>query len=209
MCSSDLTRRNPTVVNQLAQTRPIEWFERNVISRVPFPNPGFMRQVYPGFVQLTGFMTMNLDRHIDAHRDLFQNLVKGDRDSVQAHQTFYDEYLAVMDLTAEFYLQTVETAFQRHALPDGVMMHRDEKVDCGAIRRTALLTVEGEKDDICGLGQTQAAQDICTKIPDNRRQHYVQMGVGHFGVFNGSRWRAEIAPRIRDFIHSNRALGPR
>ena len=194
------TRRNPTVVNKLAQTRPIEWFERNVISRVPFPNPGCMRQVYPGFVQLTGFMTMNLDRHLDAHRDLFKNLVKGDRDSVQAHQKFYDEYLAVMDLTAEFYLQTVETAFQRHSLPDGVMMHRDEKIDCGAIRRTALMTVEGEKDDICGLGQTKAAQDICTKIPDNRRHHYVQMGVGHFGVFNGSRWRTEIQPRIAKFI---------
>jgi poly(3-hydroxybutyrate) depolymerase len=194
------TRRNPTVVNKLAQTRPIEWFERNVISRVPFPNPGVMREVYPGFVQLTGFMTMNLDRHMTAHVDLFKNLVKGDRDSVDAHQRFYDEYLAVMDLTAEFYLQTVETAFQRHALPDGIMLHRGEKVDCRAIRRTALMTVEGEKDDICGLGQTQAAQDLCVNIAADRRQHYVQMGVGHFGVFNGSRWRTEIQPRIAKFI---------
>ena len=199
------TRRNPTAVNKLAQGRPIEWFERNVISHVPFPNPGFLRQVYPGFVQLTGFMTMNLDRHMNAHMDLYKNLIKGDRDSVTAHQTFYDEYLAVMDLTAEFYLQTVETAFQRHALPDGVMVHRGEQVDCRAIKRTALMTVEGEKDDICGLGQTSAAQDLCVNIPANRRQHYVQMGVGHFGVFNGSRWRTQIQPRIRDFI---RAIEP-
>ena len=199
------TRRNPTAVNKLAQNKPIEWFERNVINRVPFPNPGFLRQVYPGFLQLTGFMTMNMDRHMNAHMDLFNNLVKGDRDSVQAHQTFYDEYLAVMDLTAEFYLQTVETAFQRHALPDNIMMHRDEKVDCGAIRRTALMTVEGEKDDICGLGQTQAAQDLCRNIPARRRQHYVQMGVGHFGVFNGTRWRTEIQPRIAKFIRGAEA----
>ena len=195
------TRRNPTVVNKLAQNKPIEWFENNVINRVPFPNPGFLRKVYPGFLQLTGFMTMNMDRHMTAHMDLFKNLVKGDRDSVQAHQRFYDEYLAVMDLTAEFYLQTVETAFQRHALPDGLMMHRDEAVDCGAIRRTALLTIEGEKDDICGLGQTQAAQDLCHNVPARLRQHYVQMGVGHFGVFNGTRFRTEIQPRIARFIH--------
>jgi poly(3-hydroxybutyrate) depolymerase len=196
------TRRNPTVVNKLAQGRPIEWFERNVISHVPFPNPGCFRKVYPGFVQLTGFMTMNLDRHMTAHMDLYKNLIKGDRDSVQSHQKFYDEYLSVMDLTAEFYLQTVETAFQRHALPDGVMMHRGDKVDCTAIKRTALMTVEGEKDDICGLGQTSAAQDLCVNIPANRRQHYVQMGVGHFGVFNGSRWRTEIQPRIAKFIRA-------
>jgi poly(3-hydroxybutyrate) depolymerase len=196
------TRRNPTAVNELARDKPIEWFERNVISQVPFPNPGFMRSVYPGFIQLTGFMTMNLDRHVNAHVELFKNLVKGDRDSVSQHQDFYEEYLAVMDLTAEFYLQTVETAFQRHALPDGVMMHRGERVDCSKIRKTALMTIEGEKDDICGLGQTDAAHDLCTHIPMDEKYHYVQPGVGHYGVFNGRRWRTEIQPRVREFLRA-------
>ena len=193
-------RRSPTEPNRLSEKRPYNWFERNMIHTVPMPYPGLGRRVYPGFLQLTGFMTMNLDRHINAHVDLFKNLVKGDRDSVDQHQTFYEEYLAVMDLAAEFYLQTVETVFQRHALPDGVMMHRKERVDCSAIRDTALLTIEGEKDDICGLGQTEAAQLLCSRIADDRRQHYVQLGVGHFGVFNGRRFRTEIQPRIRDFI---------
>ena len=196
------TRRNPTVVNELARKRPIEWFESNVIARVPFPNAGFMRQVYPGFIQLTGFMTMNLERHTNAHMELFRNLVKGDCDSVDAHARFYDEYLAVMDLTAEFYLQTVETAFQRHALPDGVMMHRGERVDCTAIRKTALLTIEGERDDICGLGQTEAAHDLCQNVAVDERYHYVQPGVGHYGVFNGTRFRTEIQPRIREMIRT-------
>lgn len=196
------TRRNETVVNKLAKERPIEWFEANVISRVPFPNPGFMRKVYPGFVQLTGFMQMNLERHMTAHQQLFENLVKGDCDSVEQHRAFYEEYLAVMDLPAEFYLQTVRTVFQDHALPDGKMMHRGERVDCGAIRRTALMTVEGEKDDICGLGQTEAAQDLCANIPIDEKYHYVQPGVGHYGVFNGTRWRTEIQPRIREFIRT-------
>ncbi|WP_088348007.1 MULTISPECIES: polyhydroxyalkanoate depolymerase [Rhodomicrobium] len=196
------TRRNETVVNKLAKTRPIEWFEKNVISHVPFPYPGFMRKVYPGFVQLTGFMQMNLDRHVNAHRNLFQNLVKGDCDSVQQHQTFYEEYLAVMDLPAEFYLQTVATVFQEHALPDGKLVHRNERVDCAAITQTALMTVEGEKDDICGLGQTEAAHDLCRNIPVDEKYHYVQPGVGHYGVFNGTRWRTEIQPRIREFIRT-------
>jgi poly(3-hydroxybutyrate) depolymerase len=196
------TRRNETAVNKLAKTRPIEWFEQNVIYRVPFPNAGFMRKVYPGFIQLTGFMQMNLERHIEAHQDLFNNLVKGDCDSVEQHQTFYDEYLAVLDLTAEFYLQTVKTVFQDHDLPDGRLMHRGERVDCGAITRTALMTVEGEKDDICGLGQTEAAQDLCSNIPVDEKYHYVQPGVGHYGVFNGTRWRTEIQPRIREFIRT-------
>jgi len=194
------TRRNPTVVNNLAQQRSIEWFEQNVIDLVPFPNPGFMRRVYPGFIQLTGFMTMNLERHTQAHVDLFNNLVKGDCDSVNSHKTFYEEYLAVMDLPAEFYLQTVETVFQKHALPEGTMTHRNEIVDCSAIRRTGLLTIEGERDDICGLGQTEAAQDLCSNIPIEDRYHYVQPGVGHYGVFNGTRFRTEIQPRIREFI---------
>ncbi len=196
------TRRNPTVVNDLAQKKPIEWFESNVISHVPFPNPGFMRQVYPGFVQLTGFMTMNLERHTTAHMELFNNLVKGDCDSVDSHARFYDEYLAVMDLTAEFYLQTVETVFQAHRLPDGNMMHRGERVDCSAIRKTALLTIEGERDDICGLGQTEAAHDMCANVAVDERYHYVQPGVGHYGVFNGTRWRTEIQPRIREMIRT-------
>jgi poly(3-hydroxybutyrate) depolymerase len=196
------TRRNPTVVNELARKRPIEWFERNVISYVPFPNAGFTRRVYPGFVQLTGFMTMNLERHTTAHLELFHNLVKGDCDSVQEHQRFYDEYLAVMDLTAEFYLQTVSTVFQRHDLPDGRMLHRGLPVDCAAIRKTAVMTVEGERDDICGLGQTEAAHDFCPNVPAEERYHYVQEGVGHYGVFNGRRWRTEIQPRIREMIRT-------
>jgi poly(3-hydroxybutyrate) depolymerase len=196
------TRRNMTAVNKLAQTRPIEWFEENVIHRVPFPNPGFTRKVYPGFIQLTGFMQMNLERHIEAHQDLFNNLVKGDCDSVEQHQSFYEEYLAVLDLTAEFYLQTVETVFQKHLLPDGKLYHRGEFVDCGAITRTALMTVEGEKDDICGLGQTEASHDLCKNLPVDEKYHYVQPGVGHYGVFNGTRWRTEIQPRIREFIRT-------
>jgi poly(3-hydroxybutyrate) depolymerase len=196
------TRCNPTAVNRLAEARSVEWFEQNVVSTVPFPHAGFMRPVYPGFMQLTGFMTMNLERHMNAHVDLFNNLVKGDCDSVKGHQDFYEEYLAVMDLTAEFYLQTVKTVFQDHALPRGTMMHRGTRVDCSAICDTALMTVEGERDDICGLGQTEAAHDLCTNIPDDQKVHYVQEGVGHYGVFNGTRWRTEIQPRIREFIRT-------
>jgi poly(3-hydroxybutyrate) depolymerase len=147
-------------------------------------------------------MTMNLERHMNAHVDLFNNLVKGDCDSVKGHQDFYEEYLAVMDLTAEFYLQTVETVFQEHALPDGRMMHRGQRVDCSKIRKTAIITIEGERDDICGLGQTEAAQSLCTNVADDERFHYVQPGVGHYGVFNGTRWRTEIQPRLRQMIRS-------
>ena len=168
-----------------------------------------MRDVYPGFLQLNGFVSMNLDRHLDAHQELFFNLVKGDGDSAQKHREFYDEYLAVMDLTAEFYLQTVETVFVRHALPKGEMTHRGRPVDPGAIRNTALLTVEGEKDDISGVGQTEAAHRLCVNIPAERKAHYLQPGVGHYGVFNGSRFRAEIAPRIADFILSSQISGTR
>ena len=195
-------RRNPTVVNRHAESRSIEWFERNVIDRVPWPNAGFLRRVYPGFVQLTGFMTMNLERHVEAHVNLFNHLVKGDCDSAQQHRAFYDEYLAVMDLPAEFYLQTVRTVFQEHALPDRVTTHRGEPVDCRAIRDIPLMTVEGERDDICGVGQTEAAHDLCPNIPIEMRYHYVQPGVGHYGVFNGTRWRTEIQPRIREMIRT-------
>jgi poly(3-hydroxybutyrate) depolymerase len=197
------TRENPTAVNKLAEDRGVDWFRRNVITRVPFPHPGCMRDVYPGFLQLHGFMSMNLDRHIEAHRNLFQHLVQGDGDSAQKHREFYDEYLAVMDLTAEFYLQTVDTVFVRHALPKGHMMHRDQPVDPSKITRTALMTVEGEHDDISGVGQTAAAHRLCSNIPDSKKEHWLQPGVGHYGVFNGSRFRSEIAPRIADFMLSN------
>ncbi len=197
------TRLSPTEPNLLATSKPLSWFEENVIMSVPFPHPGVMRRVYPGFLQLTGFMTMNLDRHLDAHQKLFQDLVAGDGDSVDQHKKFYDEYLAVMDLTAEYYLQTIEVVFQQHALPEGKMTHRGELVEPKAITQTALMTVEGEKDDISGVGQTQAAHDLCKNIPSDKKLKHVQSDVGHYGVFNGSRWRSEIAPKIRDFILAN------
>ncbi|NVO14892.1 MAG: polyhydroxyalkanoate depolymerase [Rhodoplanes sp.] len=197
------TRISPTQVNQVAEKRGIDWFRRNVITKVPFPNPGFMRDVYPGFLQLNGFMSMNLDRHMEAHSKLFQHLVEGDGDSATAHRDFYDEYLAVMDLTAEFYLQTIDAVFIRHALPDGKFIHRGIKVDPSKIKRVALMTIEGEQDDITGLGQTQAAQTLCVNIPEHKKVHYVQPGVGHYGVFNGSRFRNEILPRITAFIRAN------
>lgn len=198
------TRMSPTKPNELASSKPLEWFERNVIMQVPFPNKGFLRRVYPGFLQLTGFMTMNLDRHLNAHHKLYSDLVIGDGDSADQHRRFYDEYLAVMDLTAEYYLQTIDVVFQRHALPERRMLHRGHRVDTDAIRSTALMTVEGELDDISGIGQTQAAHELFRKVPDSMQTDYIQDGVGHYGVFNGSRWRSEIAPRIKDFIRSHR-----
>jgi poly(3-hydroxybutyrate) depolymerase len=197
------TRANPTGVNRLAEARGVDWFRRNVITKVPFPHPGFMRDVYPGFLQLHGFVSMNLERHIEAHKELFLHLVKGDGDSAQKHREFYDEYLAVMDLAAEFYLQTVDTVFVRHALPKGEMTHRGTRVDPAKIRRVALFTIEGEKDDISGVGQTEAAHRLCVNIPADRKVHYLALGVGHYGVFNGTRFRAEIAPRIADFVLNN------
>ena len=197
------TRVNPTVVNTLAERRGTEWFHDHVITKVPFPNPGFMRDVYPGFLQLNGFVSMNLDRHIEAHKELFLNLVRGDGDSAHKHKEFYDEYLAVMDLSAEFYLQTVDTVFVRHAMPKGEMTHRDRPIDLGMIKRVALLTVEGEHDDISGVGQTEAAHQLCVNIPNDLKAHWLQPDVGHYGVFNGSRFRSEIAPRIADFVLSS------
>lgn len=197
------TRINQTAVNTLAEEKGIDWFERNVISKVPWPNAGFGRKVYPGFLQLTGFMTMNLDRHVSAHEDLFWNLVKGDGDSADKHREFYDEYLAVMDLTAEFYLQTVDTVFVRHLLPKGEMTYRNKLIDLSKIKRVALLTIEGEKDDISGVGQCAAAQDLCTRIPKSKKQHYEQPDVGHYGIFNGSRFRKEIRPRVSAFIDAH------
>jgi poly(3-hydroxybutyrate) depolymerase len=193
-------RRSPTEVNKLAQTRGTDWFRNNCLVTVPFPYPGAGRRVYPGFLQLSGFMAMNLDRHVNAHLDMFRHLVKGDGDSAEKHRAFYDEYLSVMDLTAEYYMQTIDSVFVRHELPKGEMHHRGEKVDLAAIQRTALLTVEGENDDISGIGQTFAAHELCPNIPASMKMDYVQKDVGHYGVFNGSRFRAQIAPRIGDFI---------
>lgn len=201
------TRVNPTAVNKLAEQRGIDWFRSHVITKVPFPNPGFMRDVYPGFLQLNGFVSMNLDKHIEAHKQLFMELVRGDGDSATKHKEFYDEYLAVMDLSAEFYLQTVDTVFVRHALPLGEMMHRGRPIDPAKITRAALLTVEGEHDDISGVGQTEAAHKLCINIPADRKAHWLQPGVGHYGVFNGSRFRSEIAPRIADFVLSMQHAG--
>ena len=194
------TRVNPTVVNRLAERRGTDWFARNVTTTVPWPNLGFGRKVYPGFVQLTGFMTMNPDRHLKAHKDHFFDLVRGDGDSAEKHRAFYDEYLAVMDLTAEFYLQTVDTVFVRHALPKGEMRHRGRRVDLAQIRRIGLMTVEGERDDITGLGQCAAAHELCRRIPERNKSHFTCPGVGHYGIFNGSRFQTEIVPRVADFI---------
>jgi poly(3-hydroxybutyrate) depolymerase len=194
------TRRSPTEVNKLAERRGVEWFRRNCLQTVPFPYPGFGREVYPGFLQLSGFMAMNLDRHVSAHLDMFNHLVKGDGDSAEKHRDFYDEYMAVMDLDAAYYMQTVETVFVRHALPKGEMVHRGKPVDLTAIRNCGLFTIEGERDDISGVGQTSAANELCVNVPDWKNQHHLQLEVGHYGVFNGSRFRKEIAPRIRQFI---------
>jgi poly(3-hydroxybutyrate) depolymerase len=195
-------RRSPTAPNKLAETRDIDWFKQNMVHPVPALYPGAFRRVYPGFLQLASFMGMNLSRHVDAHYAYFQNLVKGDGDSAGKHREFYDEYLAVMDLTEEFYIQTLEEVFQKYSLANGVMTHRGRRVDPGAITKTALLTVEGENDDISGIGQTQAAHDICVNIPESMRRDYIQPGVGHYGVFSGRRFRTEIYPRMRDFMRA-------
>ena len=197
------TRRSPTAVNCLAQERGQAWFEKNTISLVPPIYPGAWRRVYPGFLQLSGFMAMNLDRHVTAHSDMFDHLVRGDGDSAEKHRDFYDEYLAVMDLPAEYYLQTVETVFIEHRLPKGEMRHRGKTVDLSAIRRCALMAIEGEKDDITGVGQTRAALDLTLNLPDSKKAYHLQMGAGHYGVFNGSRFRAEIVPKIVAFMEAH------
>jgi poly(3-hydroxybutyrate) depolymerase len=197
------TRINPTAVNEMAKGKSIEWFRDNVVMQVPWPQPAFGRAVYPGFLQLSGFMSMNLDKHMTAHKDFYMNLVKNDGDSTEKHREFYDEYLAVMDLTAEFYLQTVETVFIDHSLPKGEMLHRGRPVDPSAIRNVALFTVEGENDDISGAGQTRAAHDLCTNLGSEKREHYMQPDVGHYGVFNGSRFRRDIVPRMLAFIQKH------
>jgi len=194
------TRVNPTAVNNLAGKNDLAWFENNVIMTVPFPHPGVMRRVYPGFLQLSGFMSMNMDRHLTAQREFYSHLVEGDGDSAEKHREFYDEYLAVMDLTEEFYLQTVDSVFIRHALPTRTFMHRSKHVNTSAIKTVALLTIEGEKDDISGVGQTEAAHTLCDALPGDMKRHYMQPSVGHYGVFNGSRFRSGIRPQISDFI---------
>jgi len=199
------TTAAPTVVTQLAETRDITWFERNVITTVPVYYPGGMRSVYPGFIQLTGFMSMNLDRHVGEHVKLFRHLVRGDGESAEAHRKFYDEYLSVLDLTAEFYLQTVQQVFQEHALPRGTMKVRGMTVDPSAIEKTALMTVEGELDDISAPGQTIAAHRLCRNIPESKKLNHMQKSVGHYGIFNGRKWRDEIEPRVRAFIRANDA----
>ena len=198
------TRQSPTVPNDLAMRNSMMWFRQNVISTVPYGYPGAMRRVYPGFLQLTSFISMNLDRHVNAHMRQFEHLVKGDDDSADGHRTFYDEYLAVMDLNAEFYLQTIEVVFKEHLLPRGEWVSRDRKINPAAIE-TALMTVEGELDDISGIGQTKAAHALTPNIPGARHVHWEQPRVGHYGIFNGRKWREQIMPRVRSFIRENDA----
>jgi len=194
-------RINPTSVNKLATDRPIEWFRRNLISHVPWPHAGMMRRVYPGFLQLTAFMSMNAERHKKQFEAMYLHLVEGELDQARTIQAFYDEYLAVNDLPAEFYLETVERVFQTYDLPRGVLTVGERTVNPAAIRRTVLLTVEGERDDICSVGQTVAAQDLCSGIRPYMRSHHLQAGVGHYGVFSGSKWNAQIYPQVRETIH--------
>ncbi len=196
-------RVNPTGVNTLATSKPIEWFEKNLISHVPLPHAGYMRRVYPGFVQLSAFLSMNLDRHKKSFQDLYQHLVDGDLDKANVIRVFYEEYLAVNDLPAEFYLETVEKVFQTYDLPLGKLTYRDRIVKPAAIRRTALMTVEGERDDICSVGQTVAALDLCPSIRPYMKTHHIQTGVGHYGVFSGRKWNAQIYPRVREMIHAS------
>jgi len=202
------TRRSPTTVNDLAMERPIAWFRQNVIATVPLQYAGHGRRVYPGFLQLAGFMSMNLGNHMMSHYEMFKHLTVGDQESADATKAFYDEYRSVCDMTAEFYLQTVEEVFQKHSLPNGTFVHRGAPVDLGAIRDTALLAVEGERDDISGIGQTKAALDLATGLAKTRKQYLLAEGAGHYGIFNGSRWRDKIAPVVEDFIarHTARRL---
>lgn len=195
------TRINPTEVNKLAMTRPLEWFERNAIGIVPPWYQGAMRQVYPGFMQLTGFVSMNIDRHIDAHFKYFQNTVNNDQKSTAKHRKFYDEYLAVMDITAEFYLQTVDRVFQSHLLPKGEYIWRKHRVDLGDITDTAMLIIEGELDDITAVGQSKVTLDLSYSLPPKMEQYHLQKQAGHYGLFSGSRWRNEVRPVVTKFIH--------
>jgi poly(3-hydroxybutyrate) depolymerase len=197
------TRMAPTAVNELAVERPLSWFEQNVVATVPFNYPGAGRRVYPGFMQLAGFMSMNLGNHLMSHWGMFKHLVQGDEESADSTKKFYEEYRSVADMAAEFYLQTVEQVFQKHSLPKGELMHRGVRVDPAAITDVGLLAIEGEKDDISGLGQTQAALDIATSLPDAKKRYYMAKDVGHYGIFNGSKWRNRIAPVLEQWIAEN------
>jgi poly(3-hydroxybutyrate) depolymerase len=199
------TREAPTAVNSLATERPHAWFQRNVIATVPMIYPGAGRQVYPGFLQLAGFMTMNLGSHLVSHWEMFKHLVVGDEESADSTREFYDEYRSVADLDAAFYLQTVDVVFQRHLLPKGEFRHRGRLVDPKAITRTALMAIEGERDDISGLGQTRAALDLATKLPPSKKQYLMAKDVGHYGIFNGRKWRDRIAPAVEKFIAASKA----
>lgn len=197
------TRINPTKVNELATSKPISWFEQNLLSKVPARYEGAGRQVYPGFIQLTAFMAMNLERHVSAHMDLVENLAIGEHEKAAATRSFYEEYFAVLDLPAEFYIETVRTVFQEYSLPLGKLHWHGQLINPKAIRKTALLTVEGEKDDICALGQTMAAQELCSGLRPYRKRHHMQAGVGHYGVFSGRRWNSQIYPILRNVILSS------
>jgi polyhydroxyalkanoate depolymerase len=194
------TRVNPTKVNKLATSKPMSWFERNLIARVPWKYPGARRMVYPGFVQLTAFVSMNVNRHYNAHQELYEHLRNGEHEKAQVIKTFYDEYFAVLDLAAEFYLETVSWVFQESRLPKGELTFKGQPVDLKAIRKTALLTVEGERDDICALGQTASAHDLCTGLRPHMKRHHMQSGVGHYGVFSGRKWDGQIYPIVRNLI---------
>ena len=196
------TRLSPTAPNDLAMRNSMMWFRQNVISTVPFNYPGAMRRVYPGFLQLTSFISMNLDRHVNAHMRQFEHLIRGDDEGADGHRAFYDEYLAVMDLSADYYLQTIQVVFKEHQLPRGAWVSRGRKIDPSFIE-TALMTVEGELDDISGVGQTKAAHELTPNIPGARHVHWEQPRVGHYGIFNGRKWREQIMPRVRDFIRAN------
>jgi poly(3-hydroxybutyrate) depolymerase len=199
------TRRSPTAVNTFAKHRPLSWFEAKVIQRVPMRYPGFMRRVYPGFMQFAGFIAMNPDRHVESHVQYYQHLIEGDGESAEAHRRFYDEYNAVMDLPAEYYMETVERVFHKHLLPLGRLVVHGQRVRPELIKDAALFTIEGELDDISGNGQTEAAQGLCKGIPARQKQHYLAPGVGHYGIFSGRKYREMIYPRIRDFIKGHLA----
>jgi polyhydroxyalkanoate depolymerase len=197
------TRVNPTRVNVLANKRSIAWFERSLTASVPLRYPGAFRRVYPGFVQLLAFLSMNLERHVKAHKELYENLANGEDEKAAVTKAFYDEYFAVLDLTAEFYLETVRLIFQEYALPLGKLEYRGTRIDPSAIRRTMLLTVEGERDDICAVGQTVAAHDLCSKLRPYLKRHHMQAGVGHYGVFSGKRWENQVYPIVKNVILSS------
>ena len=197
------TRASPTTVNDVAMDRPLSWFKSNVIATVPMNYPGAGRKVYPGFLQLAGFLSMNLESHMMSHYEMFKHLTLGDTESAEATKRFYDEYLSVCDMTAEFYLETIEHVFQKHSLPKGEFVHRGKPIDPDAIRDTALLAIEGERDDISGIGQTRAALDLAEHLPAAKKKYHLARDVGHYGIFNGSKWRTRIAPVVEEWIRAN------